>query len=109
MRERDVQGKTVGHARAKGILARKLDFGEGWPDYLFLHAGNAMFIEFKATEGRLRPLQEHVHKQLRNSGFVVHVVNQVEVGLAIIDAFLKLPKRASPVVDYRSITKELCE
>ena len=37
MRERDIQAKVVGYARTHGVIARKLDFGEGWPDYLLLH------------------------------------------------------------------------
>lgn len=100
MRERDVQAKTVGYARAKGCTARKLDFGEGWPDYLILHQGNALFVEFKSTIGRLRPLQEYVHSQLRNSGFVVHIINDSVEGKLMIDQFIKLPKRAPFVLQW---------
>jgi hypothetical protein len=104
MRERDIQARTVGYARAKGALARKLDFGMGWPDFLFLHAGRVLFVEFKTPEGRLSAMQQHVHAQLRNSGFVVHTVRDVEAGILLIDTFLS-PHQAPSGVYCAGITK----
>lgn len=89
VRERDIQGKTVGYARSRRVIARKLDFGDGWPDYMLLYEGRTLFIEFKRSGmGRLRPLQEHVTSLLRKSGFVVFLINDVNVGYGLIDAFV---------------------
>jgi hypothetical protein len=107
MRERDVQSKVVGYARRLGVIARKLDFGEGWPDYLFLYRGRILFIEFKSTVGRLRPLQGHIHGVLRNSGFVVGVVNESTKGFEIIDRFIASTGNIS--VYCVDTTKELCK
>ena len=65
LREREIQSKVVGHARHNGIIARKLNFGEGWPDYMFLYQGKIMFVEFKGSYGKVEPMQEHVHGLLR--------------------------------------------
>ena len=105
MRERDVQSKVVGYARRHGVIARKLDFGEGWPDYMFLYKGRILFIEFKSPVGHLRPLQGHVHGVLRNSGFVVYVVNESSKGFEIIYRFIAY----TDVVDCVDTTKELSE
>ena len=104
MKERDVQSKVVGYARRHGVIARKLDFGEGYPDYMFLYKGRVLFIEFKSTIGRLSPLQGHVHGVLRNSGFVVYVVNESVKGQEIVDRFIAYS--GNGVVDCVDTTKE---
>lgn len=88
MRERDIQGKVVGYARSKGAMARKLDFGEGWPDYMFLYNGRVMFIEFKATGGRLAALQEHIIGLLEKHKFDVATVRDVQHGYELVDRFV---------------------
>jgi hypothetical protein len=85
MLESALQGKVVLHARAKGVLARKLDFGMGWPDVMFLYEGRVLFIEFKNLEGSLTKLQRHVHAELENHGFHVAVIRTVEDGVTLID------------------------
>jgi hypothetical protein len=40
---------------------------------IFLPNGRTVFLEFKREGEDLRPLQEHVHEQLRQLGFVVMV------------------------------------
>lgn len=107
VRERDIQARVVGYARAKQCLARKLDFGQGWPDYMILHHGELLFIEFKQASGRLTPLQEHIHAELRKRGFEVHVVRDIEHGILLIEKFVAQPAHA--VVDYGSITRSLCK
>lgn len=107
MRERDIQGKVVGYARARRVICRKLDFGEGWPDYMMLFNGNVIFMEFKGAGGRLRPLQGHVHAVLRKAGFTVMLIDSVTEGELEVDGFITQP--SNTVVDYASITKELCK
>ena len=87
MREKDIQGKVVGHARRSGVIARKLDFGEGWPDYMFLRDGQILFIEFKRPSENPTALQYHVHKQLEEQGFIVAVVKNTADGMHLIDLF----------------------
>lgn len=98
LRERDIQRKVVESARRNNIIARKLDFGEGWPDYMFLCRGRVMFIEFKAPKGRTTPLQRYVHQLLRNNGFTVYVIRDVHEGNLAIQELLKFPTQTIPVV-----------
>ena len=88
MRERDVQGKVVGYARGKGVVARKLDFGQGWPDYMLLYRGRICFMEFKGTGGRLAALQEYVIGLLEKHKFDVAVVQDYEHGAQLVDTFV---------------------
>lgn len=85
MRERDLQGKVVGYARQQGCLARKLDFGQGWPDVMFLFRGQILFAEFKGDRGVVEPLQFHVHGLLEKQGFVVVVIKTAADGMHMID------------------------
>ena len=77
--------KVVGYARANGCLARKLDFGQGWPDVMFLYRGQILFAEFKGDRGVVEPLQFHVHGLLEKQGFVVVVIKTAADGMHMID------------------------
>src|SRR5688572_11363447 len=68
-RESKIQEAVVLYARARRVIARKLDFGEGWPDYLFLFNGRVLFIEFKRKGEEPQPLQVYTHSILRGAGF----------------------------------------
>lgn len=105
MRERDIQAKVVGYARARRVIARKLDFGEGWPDYMFLYAGRILFMEFKGAGGRIRPLQQHIHKVLKSAEFEVLLIDSVAEGEAEIDDFVAVVPKRETVVDYADIIK----
>lgn len=107
MRERDIQAKVVGYARSHRVICRKLDFGEGWPDYMLLFNGNVLFMEFKGAGGRLRPLQGHIHAVLRKAGFTVMLIDSVVEGQVEVDVFIAQP--CNSVVNYSDITKELCK
>lgn len=86
--ERQIQGKVVEFARHRKVLARKLSFGEGWPDYLFLYKGQVLFIEFKNTGEKQTALQKHVADLLREHGFVVLVIDHVLDGREAIRRFI---------------------
>ena len=62
----------------------------GVPDRIFLtpHGGKVFFVEFKAPEGKLRPLQENEHRVIRKHGHDVHVVDSVLEGKQLIDSKL---------------------
>jgi hypothetical protein len=88
VRESKIQLQVVEFGRALGMVVRKLNFGEGWPDYMFLYDGRVMFIEFKAPGKKPEPLQLVVHQQLREAGAIVHVIDEVEYGKQVIRQFL---------------------
>ena len=92
--ETDVENAVCRYARARGLLALKFASPNrrSVPDRIFLGPGAAVFfIEFKrpgvtkATEAQLRE-----HERLRRLGFVVHVVNRIDAGKAIIDHWAKV-------------------
>lgn len=91
MRESGIQGDVAKYARKQGVLARKLGFGEGWPDFMFLYKGRVMFIEFKKPGEKPEPLQLHMHGLLRLAKFDVHVVDDVDTGVSLIDKFKEKP------------------
>jgi hypothetical protein len=82
--ESEVQLKVVEWARANGLKSRKLSWGEGWPDYIFLYRGQCCFIEFKKIGEHLRPLQKFMVSQLRMDDFSVGVVDKVDQGIDML-------------------------
>lgn len=84
MRESAIQSNVVNLARGLGIKARKLGFGEGWPDYMFLWNGQILFIEFKKPGEKPTALQVHVQNELRDLGFQVEVVDDLGRGYQLM-------------------------
>jgi hypothetical protein len=73
--ESDVEKRVVKAAEAKGYWALKLvcQGMRGFPDRWFIKPGpEIILIEFKAVGRTSRPLQKHVHAQLRKLGFTVY-------------------------------------
>ena len=73
-------------------MARKLDFGEGWPDYLFLYSGRVLFLEFKQLGRYPTPLQRHVFDILRAQGFQVLVIRSTLDGRTAIEDLIHVNK-----------------
>ena len=59
----------------------------GWPDRIFFHHGDIIFVEFKQQGAKPDNLQRFMHDRLRKQGFIVHVVDDVQRGYDIIDNF----------------------
>ena len=81
MLERFIEQKLVARVRREGGLCPKFvsPGSDGWPDRLVLMPGGKIaFVELKAPQGRLRPLQVQRHAQLRDLGFLVFTVNDPE-------------------------------
>jgi len=81
MREKNLERKLVEAVTRMGGLALKFVSPgmAGAPDRLLLFpGGKAVFVEMKAPGERPRPLQLYRHKQLRNLGFRVYVVDSVD-------------------------------
>lgn len=92
MLEKDVDGKIVDYAKKTyGALVLKLTmlgrYGiAGLPDRLFLGRGRVIFfIEMKKPGGKTSKIQDYMHQLLVGFGFNVYVVDDVEVGKAIVD------------------------
>lgn len=63
-------------AQANGIsvVYFKIQAALGWPDRMVMwDGGHVMFVELKRPGEKPRPAQLHIHKILRNMGFIVEV------------------------------------
>lgn len=87
--ERTIEASVVGHAKALGMIARKMDgLGFiGWPDRMFLYVGSVLFIEFKRPGEKPTPAQEALHTLLRAHGFAVRVCDDSLEGKRALEAF----------------------
>lgn len=79
MRESVIQNKVKSRYESDGWLVVKIIQCtlNGWPDLQCHKSGITIFIETKATNGKLSPLQIYRHQQLRAAGFQVLVINSV--------------------------------
>lgn len=79
--EKDIEKYLCKVCIKKGGLAAKINpiNLSGFPDRLvLLPGGRMMFVELKRKGLKPRPLQEHIHKNLRNLGFRVEVIDTKE-------------------------------
>src|SRR5215831_12533435 len=85
--ERDIEIAVIEYAHRMGCLYVKLNIvgRVGWPDRMFLYHGKVLFIEFKRPGERVRAIQQYIHKQLRQQGFNVEVVDSITNGKHYID------------------------
>lgn len=74
--ERQIEALLTTRAKERGGLAMKWAAGQsGAPDRIVvLPQGRFLFVECKAPNGRLSPLQERLHGILRGLGHQVYVV-----------------------------------
>jgi hypothetical protein len=81
-KEKAVEYAVSRFAREQGCLVLKLNvLGQvGWPDRMYLYRGNILFIEFKRPGERVRAIQEHIHERIRQHGFPVLVIDDIEAG-----------------------------
>jgi hypothetical protein len=59
----------------------------GVPDLAFVHAGKALFLELKAQDGYLTPIQRAVHDELRKAGARVEVARSLNQAFAHLQSF----------------------
>ena len=79
MREKTVESKLVKAVKSMGSLAPKfISPGlDGVPDRLVLLPGGKMaFIELKAPDKKLRPLQVRLKRKLESLGFLVYCMDR---------------------------------
>ena len=81
MREKQIEKKLVKAVKEEGGMCPKLvsPGTDGMPDRLImLPKARIGFVEVKAPGAKPRPLQERRHKQLRDLGFHVSVLDDPE-------------------------------
>lgn len=76
MLESAFQRRLIKQYEAEGYLVMKVIQCNkpGWPDLQLLKDGRIRFVEVKAKNGRVSPVQQHRHEELRACGFEVEVV-----------------------------------
>jgi hypothetical protein len=87
VRESVVEKKVCKAARANGWWVLKLNIIGmiGFPDRLLLGpGGRIMFIEFKAPGRKPRASQVRIINKLRELGFEVYVIDNIEDGEKIV-------------------------
>ena len=82
--ESSIESNNREFANKLGIIFRKLNFGEGWPDRLLLYRGEVLFIEYKQKGEKPTKLQLWMHEKLRAQGFRVEVVDDSLKGQDLI-------------------------
>ena len=99
MLERFIEQKLVARVKREGGLCPKFvsPGSDGWPDRLVLMPGGKIaFVELKAPQGKLRPIQVQRHAQLRDLGFLVYVINdpaQIPEALEVLKAKTRKKKK----------------
>lgn len=91
LREREIEEQLVKAVKAEGGICPKLICPgmNGMPDRLVLLPGCRIgFVEVKAPGKKPRPLQLRRHKQLRQLGFMVFVLDSPEQIPGIIEEVL---------------------
>lgn len=76
MTEAQFQAKLIRGWKAEGYMVVKIIQANlsGLPDIMLLRDGKVRFVEVKAASGRVSPVQQHRHEELRAMGFSVEVV-----------------------------------
>ena len=95
MTEKQIEQKLVKAVKARGGICPKLvcPSFDGMTDRIILLPGGVIaFAEIKAPGEQPRPLQEHRHRQLRELGFTVLVIDHPSQIPDALDTLCK-PKR----------------
>ena len=94
--ESSIQRSVVKYAKERhGLICIKLStlgrFGtSGWPDFVMFgdvahRAALTIFMEFKAEGKKQTPLQKAKADELIKLGFDVYVIDDVDIGKAVLD------------------------
>jgi hypothetical protein len=89
MLESTIEKKVTKYAESLGWWSSKFTSpsNRGVPDHLYLKNGVTVFIEYKQLGKQLRTLQEFRIRQMRDHGATVHVVDSINAGKAVFDAY----------------------
>jgi len=86
MRESKIENEVCKHAKKLGWKCYKFSSpgNKAVPDRIFLRNNKIIFIEFKATGKKPTNLQQKIIKRIKNEGFEVFVVDNIEFGKKVI-------------------------
>ena len=86
MRESTIEKAVSKFAVSAGWITYKFTSPQhrGVPDRIFIRDSVVMFVEFKAPGELPTALQAHTHEIMKQHGAVVHVVDSVEQGKALL-------------------------
>ena len=85
-RETDIEYAVVAWAENNGWVARKMVYAgrRGCPDHFFFGKGKIVVVEFKRPGCHPDAVQQREHARLAAAGTKVHVVSDVETGIALL-------------------------
>ena len=99
--ERTIENNVCKWVKKHGGLAIKLSpvSTSGLPDRMFLlPRGVVCFIEFKAPGEKPTPIQRYFHRTFADLGFPVHVADNYDDAIKILDA-ARIPAASDPADD----------
>lgn len=84
--ESSIEGDACAYAKKRGWMVMKFvsPGRKGVPDRLFIRDGRHVFIEFKRGGGEAQEQQEKRHRQMREHGAEVYVVDNLKDAYAIL-------------------------
>jgi hypothetical protein len=90
--ERVIETNVCDYARKLGFLVFKFKSvqNRSIPDRLLIFMGLVFFIEFKSSIGKLQKAQKLKIQEMRNSGAVVYIINDINKGRELIDSYYRL-------------------
>lgn len=89
-REAYIESEVCKYAKKRGWRPRKMQFigRRGCPDRWFMRGeGQLVIIEFKDPNGTLSVAQKREVNWLLSHGFNIHVIDSIEEGRAVFDAW----------------------
>lgn len=87
MKESKIENEVCKHAKALEWLVYKfVSPGKiGVPDRMFIRNNQCFFIEFKTYGKKPTKVQHRRHKELRDQGYFVAVIDNVESGITLFN------------------------
>lgn len=97
MIEADVEGPVTTWAEANGFLSRKMSYigRHGCRDRDFYGYGHIIPVEFKRPRGKPRIHQVRELKRMAEVGVKIHVIDDIDAGIALLTYFKENPRRGS--------------
>lgn len=92
LEKENIEAPVVTYAKRRGIRLLKLNTAgnHGWPDRcFFVPGGRPVIIEFKVPGGEPSRQQDDHMGYLKRMGYDVYVVEEVAVGIAILEKSLE--------------------
>lgn len=87
--ESTIEKKVTQYAKSLGWLAYKFSSpsNSGIPDHIYFREGRTLLIEFKQKGKKPRPLQQFHINKLKEELIPVYVVDSINDGKAVFDAY----------------------